>query len=457
MHKFYSGQFFNFEAVRILGTVRYGGADVAEFLEAVGEIRENDAGSWHAAWARQAERAEALAEQAQHDGHRAAARSAFLRAANYARASSYMMTGSELGSSDPRVAPILRTSAALFTRALALFNTPVHTLHIPYKENGVSLSLPAYLYLPAPRTQQTASTEEGKARGQTTTTTTTTTTPVVISLIGADSTQEEIYHMLPAAGPELGYAVLTFEGPGQGLTLHEHGAAMRADWGAVTGAALDALAEHAHTHPDLSLDMGRVAVAGASLGAYFALRSAAADARLAACVAIDPMYDLWEFASRHVAPTFFGLWDRGWIPDWAVNAAVLQSTRLSFQSRWEIFTSARFLGADSPVGILRAMKQFTLRRDAGTQGQGEKKAGSYLEHVVCPTLVTGAADSLYFDVDEHTAAVFDRLGAADKELWVGASPGQGSLQAKMGALGLCNQRVFAFLDRHLGVQREALS
>lgn len=429
MHHFFPGPFFNFEAIRILGTTRYGGADVAECLDAIGQIRHNDPKTWHEAWSKQARQAENLAQEAQRNGHRSAARSAFLRASNYTRASQYMMTGDRLGASDPNVVPILQKSVELFHKALSLFDAPVEILHIPYRDG---LSLPAYLYLP-PATCRIPGRK----------------TPVVISLIGADSTQEEIYHMLPAAGPELGYAVLTFEGPGQGLTLHQHGIPMRPDFEVVNTTVLDFLVNYSKTNPSLDLDTDNISIAGASLGGYFALRGAATDTRVKACIAIDPMHDLWEMATKHVAPTFFNLWDSGWIPDWFVNTAVLQNTRLSFQSRWEIYTSARFLGATTPVEILQFMKEFSLDKN----GTGR----DYLQDVKCPTLVTGAADSLYFDpIDNNSSGVLARLAAPKKELWVGETPGDGSLQAKMGAMGLCNQRVFEFLDRQFNIRRNKI-
>jgi hypothetical protein len=68
MHQFFRGQFFNFESVRILGTARYGGAEVAESLEAIGEIQENDAASWYRAWTQQAKNAENLAAHALRSG-----------------------------------------------------------------------------------------------------------------------------------------------------------------------------------------------------------------------------------------------------------------------------------------------------------------------------------------------------------------------------------------------------
>ncbi|KAK7757853.1 hypothetical protein SLS62_000231 [Diatrype stigma] len=319
MHRFFRGDFFNFEVIRLLGTTRYGGADVAEVLEAVGNIRENDPITWHKAWSEQAKRTGGLAHEAEEHGHRHAAKMALLRASNY--------------------------------------------------------------------------------------------------------------------------TLFTFEGPGQGLTLHEKEIPMRPDWEVLSDLVLDYLFKWAEDR-NIALDPDRVAVAGASLAGYFALR-ASAGTRYKACVAIDPVQDLWEFATDHVSPGFLGLWNRGWIADWVVDKMIILGTRFSFQMRWEIYTTARFLGVTTPTEILRTMKQFTLRTDRGSR----------LDEVKCPVLVAGAANSLYFDVDKHSLATYERLGAGIKELWVATHPGEGSLQAKMGALALCNQRVFQFLDKQFGISR----
>lgn len=434
MHRFFRGDFFNFEAIRILGTAGYGGADVAEFLEAIEKVREDDSESWHKAWAEQGQKAQAIAQDALRHGHTRAARSAFIRASNYTRASAYMMTGANIGESDPRVAPILRESVKLFRMAARLFDGQVLELQVPYQDG---VSLPAYLHLPPPSSQL-----PGK-------------TPILVNFIGADSVQEEIYYMFPAAGPDLGYAVVTVEGPGQGLTLHERGIPMRPDWEAVSDAVLDRITDFAHEHPELELDINRLAIGGASLGGYFALR-AAADARYKACVAIDPLCDLYEFATSHVAPTFFRLWDIGVIPDWVVDAIVSMGMRFSFQMRWEINTSCRFLGASSAADLLRSMKLFTLQGRVTGPGRKNEVEDKFLHRLTCPVLVSGAAESLYFDVDAHTMRVFNSLShSPNKEVWVGTAPSDGSLQAKMGAMALCNQRTFEFLDRQFGIQRSA--
>lgn len=443
-HNFFRGTFFNFEAIRILGTCRNGGAEVAECLEAIGHIRDNDADSWYKAWAEQAKGAEDIAQEAQKTRHREAARNAYLRASNYTRASAYMMTGEAAGGpQDPRVVPILHKAVELFRKSLELFEGDVHKLQIPYRhsqgpEEAVDIILPAYLYLPPPSRRLS-----GRK------------TPVLVNPIGADSIQEEIFYMFPAAGPELGYAVLTYEGPGQGLTLHEGGIPMVPSWEIVNSAVLDYLSCYSNDNEELGLDLDHIAVAGASLGAYFALRSAA-DSRIKACVAIDPLYSLWDFATEHVAPTFFKLWSSGWIPDAVVNGIMNLGTRLSFQMRWEILTSSRFLGSSSPVELLRTMSKFSLQGQGPVQNEIPGKLqgpGSLLERVTCPTLVTGAANSLYFDLDSHTKRIFSELQQQEKRLWIGSRPRDGGLQAKMGAIGICNQRAFTFLDEHFGIER----
>ncbi|KAK2003778.1 hypothetical protein LX36DRAFT_706863 [Colletotrichum falcatum] len=63
MHKLFpSSTFFDFETIRILGTTVYGGAEAAEVLEAVGDIKPNDPITWEKAWSNQAARAELLAQ-----------------------------------------------------------------------------------------------------------------------------------------------------------------------------------------------------------------------------------------------------------------------------------------------------------------------------------------------------------------------------------------------------------
>ena len=270
MHKLFpKSHFFDFETIRILGTAVYGGADAAEVLEAVGQIKPEDPVSWETAWHIQAERAEALAQEACQRGDCDAARRNFLKAANYTRASGYMYTSSPGDSGelvqDSRALPVLEKVGELFRQAIPLMEGNVHTLSIPYEE----YSLPGYLYLP-PNARRIP----GRPK-----------IPILLVCGGADSCQEELYFMNPAAGPGLGYAVVTFDGPGQGLMLRKYGLEMRPDWETVTGGVIDHLYAFSKAHPELDLDTESISVSGASMGGYYALR-AASDPRVRACVAI---------------------------------------------------------------------------------------------------------------------------------------------------------------------------
>lgn len=312
MHQFFKSTFFNFEAVRILGTAPFGGADIAECLDAIGQIQDNDPNSWHRAWAAQAERAEALAEDASRVGNKVEARRAFLRASNYFRASGYMFNDRPQ-SPDARVLPIAERVVKNFKNATKFFDSDVHTLEIPF--NGYSL--PAYLYLPLRRDRLS-----GKI-------------PLLVNTGGADSVQEELYCIYGVSGPALGYGVLTFEGPGQGIVLRRHKLHMQPDWEYVTSKVLDHLFNFSEKHPELQLDLDRVAIAGASMGGYYALRGAS-DSRFKACVSIDPFYDMWEFATHHISPAFIGAWTSGWVSDAVVDRTISFLSKLAYQLKWEV-------------------------------------------------------------------------------------------------------------------------
>ncbi|KAI3317091.1 alpha/beta-hydrolase [Xylariaceae sp. AK1471] len=443
MHKLFPhSPFFDFETIRILGTTVYGGADAAEVLEAVGEIKPNDPSSWEKAWSVQATRAEALADEARQHGDRDAARRAYLRAANYTRASGYMYVSSSSPSwsgdgggaamvQDSRALPVSERVGALFRKAIPLMDGRVLTLSIPYKD----FSLPAYLYLPPPNSRIS-----GREK-----------IPILVNCGGADSCQEELFFLNPAAGPGLGYAVLTFDGPGQGMMLRRHGLEMRPDWEAVTGSVIDHLVDFSAQNPELELDITSISVSGASMGGYFAMR-AAVDPRIKACVSIDPFYDMWDFGTAHVSPLFISAWTNGWISQGLIDRMMGVFKWASFQLRWEISVTGTFFGLSSPAEILLHMKKFTL------SGGGKEGAG-FLSRVTCPVLISGAGKSLYMDVDSHTKRCFEGLinvPPQHKELWVPSSEGQGSLQAKMGALALCNQRTYEFLDKALGIVRKPL-
>jgi hypothetical protein len=419
MYEFFKGaEFFNFELTRILSAAPLGGCDVSEFLDALATIKVNDAGSWQQAWTKQAEKVQKLANDALSTGHKQLARDAYLRAANYFRASQYLLFELE-----PSL-KILERSIENFEIAVKMLDYPVKPLEIAHE----GCKLPGRLYLPNERQRISA-----KA-------------PLVIVCGGADTTKEELHFLIGASGPPNGYAMLLFDGPGQGISLLRDQTIQRPDWEAVIKSVLDHLTMYAAANPNDAIDVDRIVITGASLGGYHALRGAT-DTRIKACVAIDAFYDLFDLVTVRQPKVFMSLWLGGWIPDGVIDALTRLQGRIDFQSKWEVWCSSTIFGLDTPSQVMRKTKEYTLKLPGG---------GELLDTVTCPVMVSGAAHSLYFKPEVACGRILEclsHLSDDQKEVWVPEEPADGGLQAKVGAWALMQYRTFKFFDRHLGVER----
>ncbi|WP_448062352.1 alpha/beta hydrolase family protein [Cellulomonas hominis] len=119
--------------------------------------------------------------------------------------------------------------------------------------------------------------------------------PTVVMHNGFDGTAEELHFFGAAAAVERGYHVLTFDGPGQPAALRHDGLVFRADWQHVVTPVLDwLLTTRAEVDPE------RVALLGISMGGLLAPRAAADEHRLAACIAVDGVYDPGIIATREM-------------------------------------------------------------------------------------------------------------------------------------------------------------
>ncbi|KAL8727610.1 MAG: hypothetical protein Q9166_005918 [cf. Caloplaca sp. 2 TL-2023] len=427
MYPFFGSEFFDFESTRILGTAPFGGCEIGEFLESVGKIKRHDPESWCSAWMEQSERVEEIAKSAEQNGYKSEARRAWLRLSNYLRASSYM-----LPTEDKRVVDCAERSIQSFRCAISLMESEVVVLDIPYEDGK---TLPGYLYLPP---------VSKRLRGGRK-------SPILISCGGADSTQEELYFLYGVAGPELGYAVLTFEGPGQGTVLRKDNIPMRPDFEVVMGYVLGHLSSIVEKNPDYALDLNRVAVAGVTMGGYYALR-AATDSRIRACVSVDPFYSLWTLALTRMPQWYANWWQSGWISETIFNWSIRTHMSIDFPSRWEFSLGKRIMGTQTPGETLRRFQLFSLDNPKG--------GGSLLNQVTCPVLVTGAARTIYASAESSTMRIFKlltRVPEHEKQVWSPEQPAQGGLTGKVSAWGLLAQRTFEFLDGQFDIKRQPLA
>jgi dienelactone hydrolase len=247
MRLYFDDEDFDGQLQRSVGKADSGMANVGECLAIAEQIVPGDRDSWYRAWSGFADRLTTQGEEALAAGHRASARGALVRAAEYYR-QAFFYHRDDLDGKELRTA--YAASVRAFRTALPLFDHHVEVL-------GGGLS--GYLFAP-----------EGSGGRF----------PTLLHIGGYDATAEELFASV-APALERGYAFAAVDGPGQGAMLYDQRVPMRPDWEAVVPGMVDALVQHAQVDPS------RVALVGRSFGGLLAPRGAAAEHRLAAMI-VDP-------------------------------------------------------------------------------------------------------------------------------------------------------------------------
>ena len=156
-----------------------------------------------------------------------------------------------------------RRKVELYSRAAPHFVPPAERVELAFE----GATIPGFLRLPA---------GDRPSRGW----------PCALLIGGLESTKEESYQFENVC-LRRGLATFAFDGPGQGEAFFQ--VKLRPDFERHVSAVVDYLAGR----PEL--DLSRLGVLGRSLGGYYALRAAATDDRLRACVAWGFFYDMSDF------------------------------------------------------------------------------------------------------------------------------------------------------------------
>lgn len=200
--------------------------------------------TWLEFWSERATAYEALADDALAAGHERTAGEWLWLASLCCQYAQFLWFDATRAAVQARKANLYRRAAPLLRPAAERFDLPID-----------STTIPGYIRVP-----------ETPVRSP---------VPCVILLGGLESTKEESYqfeNLLLARG----LATCTFDGPGQGEMLAS--VPLAPDFERYTSTVLD------HVIADCRFDESRIAVLGRSLGGCYALRSASADDRFAACV-----------------------------------------------------------------------------------------------------------------------------------------------------------------------------
>lgn len=318
----FEGDRFAFSALGVLGNTYDGRADVAECLETLNRIKNNDTLSWYEEWFKTAERVFNAAEESRKKGHTISAGEAYLRASSYYLTSEFFMHEDP---DDPRALGAARKSVDCFQNAMKLLPIPVEIVSIPYE----GTMLPAYFYT-SPHAGESA--------------------PLLICQTGFDGNVESMYGTAMAA-IKRGYHCLAFEGPGQGRVLREQTLTFRHDWEKVITPVVD----YALTRPEVDPD--RIAVLGWSFGGYLVPRAACYEHRPKVYIANGGIYSFYESVTGMIPPELLGLLETD--PD-AFNAEAAKLAEQSPMMRWGQDDSKWKFGADSVADAMAKMQKYTL-------------------------------------------------------------------------------------------------
>ena len=246
---------------RGLGETQEGGGSVSEVFQAASRMIPGDLESWHKEWMHIGNRNWNRAVEEEHKGHIKTAMNCYLRAADYYRQAEFFLTPD-----DPRRLPTFEKMEACSKKFISHLNPAGEAVEIPY-ENGITIC-GYFVRAPFPEKRQ----------------------PVLICMGGLDSIKDEMWFMQARGAVQRGISVLMIDGPGQGGTLRRHKVVNRVDTEVPVGKCIDWLEKRDDVDPK------RIAVAGSSLGGYYAARAGCYEPRLAACIAHGAIWaitDLW--------------------------------------------------------------------------------------------------------------------------------------------------------------------
>jgi len=391
MKRFFENEGMQFATLIGLGFASANIADVGETLATVQRIPDADSEGWVREWTATADRLRSAAEESERGGHRVSARSRLLRASTYYDHASAQAPGT----SDPsRFTSLWEQHRECWDRAIALFDTPVERIDIPYE--GTTLA--GYFFKPEPGD---------------------TPKPTVILNNGSDGPVISQWSMGGRAAVARGWNAITFDGPGQGAALHRQKMYFRHDWEAVITPVVD----HLLTRDDVDAD--RIALQGVSQGGYWAPRAAAFEHRLAALVA-DPcvmrVASSWE---AHLPPGMAQLIDDGNQKDFDALMDLADATTKRMMA-WRMAP----YGTSSPYEAYVAARQMTLDND--TVGQ-----------IRCPTLVLDPDNEQFWP--GQSKQFFDAL-SCEKHLAHFTEAEGADWHCEPAAQSLRDERVFDFLE-----------
>ena len=395
---------FHFEAMRLLGTAPYQGADIMEVLEVLGNIPPGDFDSWHDQFSALAKRVLSTVEESREFAYSAATlRAVYFRAAHYFFVSDFYLHGNP---SDPRGKVAYTAWKKYFNKANALLPIPgrritIKTIH--------GFDVPAMIF-------RAYSASASRRR------------PTLLISGGFESVMEETFHMIGLAALDRGYNVILYEGPGHRTLLEQQGKGFIAEWEQAVNPLVDYIV--ANKDGDMAfVDVRKIGLVGLSMGGYLAARAAAFEPRLAAVMCIDGVYD--------VADAF--------LSDPELREVFKTGNKQAFD---QVFAQATGDAATTTLRWFQGTLKFTFRRDSAFEcykiAEKMTLANGIAETIHMPAFIADAPAEQFFP--GQPARVVEAIGR-NATLKVFEPEQAAHLHCHCGAYVYCNQEVLEWFSK----------
>jgi alpha-beta hydrolase superfamily lysophospholipase len=362
-----SDKTFHFELLRVMGSARSYGADVAEILGVAEKLIPGNFESWAAEFQALAEH---IADETKKITYPVTERNAYFRISSYYRAADFFLHGK---AEDPRIMQLWAKQTEYFDRAISKMDLP----GIRHLIKAEGFDIPTIYY---------------KARNDNEI------RPTLLLCNGYDGSQEEMLHAFGFAALERGFNVITFEGPGQPTVMREQNRGFITEWERVVTPVID------HYSGYSEIDEKKLILLGYSFGGFLIPRSVAFEHRISAAVCVDGIFDAHQAFLNDIPESTRKLLEAGMEAEFdaAINSAKQYNTGL----RWAIEQGCWSFKAATPFDFLKKSADMSLK--------------NIYQNIKCPVLVLEAEkDHVFAGQPVQLAnalgdlATYVKLGVAD--------------------------------------------
>lgn len=392
---------FAYDLLTGISQAGYGAADPGDFVALGLEIQPSNFSSWNESFYRLARDTQAKADISK-NANPEILRDTYFAASTYWREVDFYLHGNP---DDPWINETWVHQQYNYDKAMALMNVPGERLTLP--ADGFDVYA---IYYGA----DDGNKEKNIKR------------PTLVLLNGYDGSQEGIYFTLGVTATQLGYNVITYEGPGQPSVRRNQSLGFINDWDRTLTPVLDYL----EARDDV--DTEKIIYFGFSFGGYLAARAGAIENSRLAGLALDGgIWNVFDAFLNQLPSQLKQVFLSG--NEKAFNSAV--NTALANSStpsglRWGVEQGMWSFMIDTPYDFLDHLRGWNV--------------SDIISNITIPTWITNADNDQFFE--GQPLLVANALSKTNKHVTVQNYTGTAGNHCQSGAYETLNRDFFSWVD-----------